>query len=159
VDPGMHHISISSGTFQRQEDVILVAGEKSRVVPFLLALPKATPPLPPRPPLWPGLVVGGAGIVVGATGGRFWGTGLNDRDTLLASCARTSQCSTSDVRAARTQLIVGDILMGAGVITLAVGVYLVFRHALHPSATPRSATLRPSTASASIGATSLQLSF
>lgn len=133
IDPGAHRF-----TWQRdegsaiEEQFIVREGEHNRV----LVLRVPPPPLGPPPPVAPRephertalpWVVGGAGLAVTAVGGIFWGIGLNDRSTLSSTCASAHACSLSDVEASHTKLVIGDILVGVGLVAIAGAVFLYLR--------------------------------
>ena len=76
----------------------------------------------------------GAGVV-------FWGIGLNDRSNLSTSCAAAHACAQGDVDASHTKLIIGDVLVGVGILAVATAVYLyVTDDSPRPSS---SASIRP----------------
>jgi len=132
IDPGMHRFVWQRDGGDVTEEQVMREGEHNRVVvlqvPAAAGPPKAeTPAAPPetKSPLpW---IVGTAGVVLMASGGVFWGLGLHDRSSLSSSCAGAHACVQSDVDASRTKLIVGDVLVGVGVVALAGAVYLFLR--------------------------------
>jgi hypothetical protein len=107
---------------------VAVHGEKRTSVMLTLhASEKKTPELPKTPPTL-GFVVAGAGVLFGGTGALLWGLGRKEHGEMEFSCAKTGSCSESDVRASRTKLIIGDVLVGAALVTLGIGIYLVLSH-------------------------------
>jgi hypothetical protein len=131
VDPGSHRIAWMRPGGDLDEEIIVREGERNRVV---VLRPKVAEKIPPPPPPLPPpaktkssipWLVGGAGLVVGGTGALLWGLGLNDRSNLQSTCASAHTCADSDVRASRTKLIVGDVLVGVGVVAIAAAVYLL----------------------------------
>lgn len=133
IDPGMHRFVWARDAGNVETEVVVREGEHNRVI--VLSAPVATPAgpppaephveAPPRSPLpW---VLGTAGAVFLVGGGVFWGIGLHDRSSLDATCAAAHSCAQSDVNASRTKLIVGDVLIGVGVLAVAGAVYLFLR--------------------------------
>lgn len=133
IDPGMHRFVWARDAGNVETDVVVREGEHNRVI--VLSAPTAAPSgppapephaeAPPRSPLpW---VVGTAGAVLLVGGGVFWGIGLHDRANLDVTCAGAHSCAQSDVDASRTKLIVGDVLVGVGVLAVAGAVYLFLR--------------------------------
>lgn len=145
IDPGVRRfvwMRDEEGNVEQQ--VVVREGEHNRVIvlrppmlktegPEAARTTERAPDSRARGPLpW---VVGGAGIALAATGGIFWGIGLNDRSTLSATCASSHTCAQSDVDASHTKLIVGDVLLGVGVVALAASVYLFLRQGDSPAQT------------------------
>jgi hypothetical protein len=151
VDPGTHRVAWMRPGGDLDEEIVVREGERNRVV---VLRPKTQrpvehppPPPPPPPPGGPSpsrassplpWIVGGAGVVVGGVGALFWGLGLHDRSNLESTCAPSHTCSDSDVHASRTKLIVGDVLVGVGIVAVAAAVYLLIR----PDDAPSSAATR-----------------
>jgi hypothetical protein len=80
-------------------------------------------------------------IVVGASGLALLAGGLTlDAVTYFGDVAGfdkcTPNCARSDVDAARTKLIVGDVIAGVGIVVIGVATYLFF----HKTAPPQTAT-------------------
>lgn len=134
VDVGEHAFGVerSEGAAVKTRLLIRI-GERGRIVNLKFA-PTARPkePADARPEERPGLapfVVGGVGIVLGGVGAALWLTGRGEHDDLERTCAPDGLCATSDIDAARTKLIAGDVLFGAGLLALAgAAVWLVLQH-------------------------------
>lgn len=89
-------------------------------------------------------VLGGAAVVLAGTGVTLWAIGKGEKTDLEDGCGKTSSCAHDDVVASRTKLIAGDVLVGAGLVALGVGVY--FALSSRPNAA--SVSLSPSGISA-----------
>ena len=145
LDPGAHVIRLSTEDGTAEQRVVLTEGEKGRVVSLSLA-PKEAPPLPPPPPAQSPPVpvltyaLGGAAIVTLGTGAVLWGVGASDRSGLAASCAAGGTCSRSAVSSAKTELVVGDVLVATSVLLAAGAVYFFLTR---KSATVDSAAFEP----------------
>ncbi len=128
LDPGAHVIRLSTDDGTAEQRVVLTEGEKGRVVSLSLA-PKEPPPPPhPPPPTSAPIPVltyalGGGAIVTLGTGAVLWGVGASDRSALAASCAPGGTCSRGAVSSARTELLVGDVLVVTSVLLAAGAVY------------------------------------
>lgn len=110
-DPIEQGVTIREGTKDRKLSVELVAS--------------APPPSPPKPSPWEppllGLVFAGVGAL-GVGGFTALGiVGINQRDELRDTCAPA--CAESDVSSVRTKLLLADISLGVGVVSLGVATY------------------------------------
>jgi hypothetical protein len=129
LDPGPHEVLFEAKGFEPVK-VFLVTreGEKLRPVVAVFSAAKETndsgaapPPATPRADAprrssLP-LVIGGGSAVVGLAGFAVFGAwGQSERNRLERTCAPTQTCSTEDVRAARTKLIVANVSLLVGVV-------------------------------------------
>lgn len=141
IDPGMHRFVWERDGGNVVQEQVMREGEHNRVV--VLQAPLVGPPPPtladaPAPPTarsplpW---IVGTTGAVLMVSGAVFWGIGLHDRANLSSTCAGAHACVQSDVDASRTKLVVGDVLVGVGVVAVAGAVYLFLRQSGSPSTT------------------------
>lgn len=131
VDPGEHTIRCEAPHSREAERrVLVIAGEKNRVVPFTIEPapvsqpPSPSPDKPARAPFvaYP-LAAGGAlaltaGVVLDVLA-------YNRLDELRSTCAPF--CDSSDGSATRTQMVIGDVLAGVGVVALGVAVWMFVR--------------------------------
>ena len=130
VDPGMHRFTwVRDEGSSVEEQVVVREGERNKVVELHAPVvtvghspPSTTTGARARGPL--PFIVGGAGLALAAAGGIFWGIGLHDCSTLGATCASAHTCAQSDVEASHTKLVIGDVLLGVGVIAIVGAVYL-----------------------------------
>jgi type II secretory pathway pseudopilin PulG len=133
IDPGMHRVVWEREAGNISEELVMHEGERNRVVVLRVPATIGPPSQGDAPPVetkrgnpvpW---IVGTAGVVLMASGGVFWGLGLHDRANLSVTCAGAHSCVQGDVDASRTKLVVGDVLVGVGVVALAGAVYLFLR--------------------------------
>lgn len=158
VDPGEHRFAYVNGQEYIEQDVVVREGERNRHLLFRIpdkggAAKSASAPAPaladtpdPVPAArasqspWP-WILGGAGLVSLGVGGGFWYAGNNAHGDLGDTCAPTHSCADADVSRAKTQLLVGDILVGVGAVAITSAiVWLVTRPS--PKAEVRSAQIR-----------------
>src|SRR5262249_19486390 len=144
LDPGVHAVRVeTTGAQPIEQRVVLSEGEKNRVVEFRFAPAGATchapiapptppptpPPLPPpkRPPPRgrpiPPLVyvLGGVSALSLGIAGGFYISALSQKNTLDGCRPR---CAVSDVDTMRRTYLVGDVLLGVGVVALATAAIL-----------------------------------
>jgi len=144
IDPGVHRFAwLRDEGSNVEEQFVVREGEHNRVLVLRVAPGTLGPPPPvsheahaASPVPW---IVGGVGVALVAAGGIFWGIGLNDRSTLSSTCASAHTCSQSDVEASHTKLVIGDVLLGVGVVAIVGAVYLMLRPSSDPPVTTTSA--------------------
>ena len=130
VDPGPHRfVWVREAQAAIEETATIREGERNRVVVLRAPRRAAPPPVVARsrsisPFVWIGY---GLGLAATGTGVGFWALGSGQRSTLQDLCAGTSTCLESDVGASRNNLVVGDVLMGVGIVALAGATYLLVR--------------------------------
>lgn len=137
LDPGSHRIRFeSAGRDAVEQTVILRQGER-RAVSVTLVVPGVAPALPrgKEAPVAPpareessgiptiSWVLGGAAVALAGTGVALWAVGKGEKGDLDDGCGRTSSCAHDDITSSRTKLVVGDVLVGAGLVALGVSVY------------------------------------
>ena len=76
-----------------------------------------------RPSPLPWIASGSVAVVSAGIGFVLWGIGTSEHGTLENGCATTHVCSPADVSSSRDKLIVGDVLVGVGIVAAAAGVY------------------------------------
>lgn len=139
VDVGERQIAATVGGAVARERIVAVSGERNRVVTLVLA---ARAPAEPHRGLAVGpLALGGAGIALGVAGGVLWGLGRSAHDDMESTCAPAGACSTGDVDAARTKLVVGDVLVGLGLASL-VGAAIWYFGAAREASASRPSVVR-----------------
>jgi hypothetical protein len=137
IEPGEHVFRFeAAGLPAVERDVLVRAGEKSRLVVAQFAAPPASATPPPATPgatpapadapiptgVW---VFGGLALVAFGAEAFFGISGLNDRSSLESSpCAKTATCNPDDVTSIRTKFTVADIALGVGVVSAALSAYL-----------------------------------
>ncbi len=96
--------------------VLITTGEKNRLL--RVTIPAKTPPPPPKrasiPPL--SMAFGALGIASAGTGLALDLVGSASLRDLHSGCA--PRCAQSDVDATRTKIIVGDTLLGVGIVAM-----------------------------------------
>jgi hypothetical protein len=147
LDPGEHALRVErDGAEPFEEHVVIVEGEKGRVVTIRLpgpphrespppAVPAAETPTPTHAiaitPL--ALVFAGVGAV-GLAGFTYFGlTAQGDLNHLRQTCAPT--CASSDLDAVKREALAADVSLGVGVVALGVAVYAVLSHRSAPATT------------------------
>lgn len=136
VDPGPRLFRFDApGRVAAQQTLVIREGEKNRVVPVVLVRlgdqGRAAAPVKVERerggvPLgaW---ILGGAGLLAAAGGVALWARGVSDRDDLRTQCVSPASCEQDDIDAAKTRLVVGDVLVGVGVLAVAAGVWFALR--------------------------------
>lgn len=145
VDPGVHHFVWSRDSGDIEQELVVREGEHNRVVVLRVPAPPRPPAVatePPPPPTrspvpW---IIGGLGIAVAGAGAVMWGIGLNEHANLGSSCAPAHACAQSDVDASKTKLVVGDVMMGVGVVAIAGAVILLLSQGSVPATAITSAS-------------------
>jgi hypothetical protein len=155
LDPGTFHLRFERvGSPAVEKDVVLREGQRNKVVSVTFTSPgsapavaptsagahlnaPAGPPSAPQTPAEPGatksrsvlpwITVGLGGALAGA-GSVFWLMGESDRSDLETRRC-TPNCDQGSVDAIKSKRLVGDILVGAGVVAIGAGViWLVKGH-------------------------------
>jgi hypothetical protein len=156
VDPGVHAVRFEHGAFAPVEQRIDVReGESRREIdavfrsaPSASASPTETSqaPVPPAPsgtdepveppppsgehPVKPvpaaAYALGAVGIVALGVGITMEAIGLSDRQHLADTCRGSRSCAQSDVDAAHTRVLVGDIALGASALLFGGAAYVYF---------------------------------
>jgi hypothetical protein len=152
LDPGQHLVHVSLGESARsqmpaaeaqEQRILLASAEKNRTINVTFARPLAPPPVAPIPATPPppatvpaptrehargrGLpagsyLLGGLGLAAFGVFGTFGILGLTDANHLRATCVPA--CQSSDVDAVHTKLVVADIALGVGVVSLGLATWL-----------------------------------
>jgi len=157
LDPGEHTVRFSRSPEPAiEQHVVIRAGEKNRAVsvqfvsqpsPQPFALDSAAPPPEPRTvkvrgPIWPAIVVGTVGVAAIATSIGFGVDAKNTADNLRNTCA--PRCAYGDVNALNTELVVSDVLLVAGIVTVGLAtVLLIARPGGHEAAIPTAFSIGP----------------
>jgi hypothetical protein len=127
VDPGSHALRIErAGATPVERSLVAVQGQKERVIDAELDVavdhPAQTPTSRPIPlPVW---ILGGVGAAALVTTGVFWVWGRSDYSSLQGSCGES--CNPSQVSPVRTKLVVGDVALGVGVVSLGLAAWFYF---------------------------------
>lgn len=147
LDPGAHLFEVDSGGVSSKLETLIRTGEKNRLIEVNLGpspAPVASPSSAPAPvasgvasvappvlsvsssepsvaPRRGPLVLAGAGGVLFVAGAVVGYLAHERAGELRSGCA--PRCSHEEVSSVRTRLIVGDAMMGVGVLTLGVAAY------------------------------------
>jgi hypothetical protein len=133
IDPGQHVFRFEAGAQHVESRLVINAGEKNRLVRVTLGDGDAGPAAPrasraSRAAPW---VLGGVGAALLTAGVVVDIAGSIELDDLHDRC--NGLCSTSEVDATRTQLIVGDTLIVVGAVTVgAAALWLALRPSTRP---------------------------
>jgi hypothetical protein len=139
IEPGSHllrYVRAGASATVVEERVLVVAGEKNRLLLVDFAsveAPRSAPPAPvasssgapdaPRASVSPfAWVFGGVASAAAGSFAYFGATGKSDLDSLRATCA--GHCDNAGVSAAWNKLIVADVSLGVGVVSLGAAVWL-----------------------------------
>jgi hypothetical protein len=123
IDPGHHRLRLErAGADAIVQDVDIREGEKGRVIDVYW---HAAATVVVSRPVPPGFFVAGAiGLIAAGVGTYFEVSGLSQRHDLDTSCKPTETCTQPQVDSARTQMRVGDVAVGGGILFLAGAVVL-----------------------------------
>jgi hypothetical protein len=150
VDPGDHVLRYElPGADPIEQGVTFREGEKSRKLSILFDTAQTAPP-PPPPPSGPSFgtppvivfVLGGVGVAGVAAFATLGILGKNERDDLRDTCAPS--CSEDDVSSVRTKLILADVSLGVGVVSLGVATYFFITAPRQPPPPKSGAAGKPS---------------
>lgn len=153
IDPGPHTIHWEAAGMPAQDSKILVKeAEKNRTVTVTLGAPAAPPPPTPTPTTAPApapiveksgpppaaWIFGGIGVA-GIAGFAYFGlSGRSDVQHLRDTCA--PYCDKSDEDPAKRKLLVADIALGVGIVSLGLATYFFVSSSGRES--PKPAALR-----------------
>jgi hypothetical protein len=135
-NPGEHHLRFThEGSAPLEQTVVVREREKGRTI--AVEFPAAenpaeevtTPPPEKSSSPVPAFVVGGVGVLALGSFAYFGITGSNDASSLRNSCA--PRCSDSSVSDVRRKLLIADVSLGVGVVSLAVAGYLLLSRSHH----------------------------
>jgi hypothetical protein len=145
VDPGEHHIRFThEGSAPVEQTVVLREREKGRSIVVELGggAGEATPEPVPAPAARSGppvlaYVLGGVGALSLGSFAYFGITGQSDASNLRKTCA--PNCSDSSVSDVRQKLLIADVSLGVGVVSLAFAGYFLLTAGHHDDAPAQSA--------------------
>jgi hypothetical protein len=163
MDPGLHAFRFErAGAAAVEQRMVIREGEKHRIISITFA------PSPPEPPTrgedasQAGTVAGegrrsialplvllGAGAVGLGVAAYFWTSGLQERSTLQSTCY--SHCTDAQVDAARTKLVVGDVVAAVGIASAVVGGGILVWGRPSATVTTASLTAVPTPGGAAVG--------
>jgi hypothetical protein len=144
IDPGIHAFRYeSAGMVPLEERVVVGEGEQRRTLTVRLTpvspavrpdvagalAPSAARPTETKPVL--AYVLAGAGLVALGSFVYFGLTGRADASRLADGCGATKTCTEAQVDPVRTKLLVADVSLGFGLVSLGVATWLFFAH--HPA--------------------------
>jgi hypothetical protein len=124
VDPGSHTFRFEPESGAPVDvGVVIIEGEKDRILRAQIAPPRATRSTPLAVPL----AVGAGAVVLGGIGASFEIVGLSNRAS-ADSCAQTACAQptyNSDKSSAQRDFLAGDILVAAGLVAAGTAVYFL----------------------------------
>jgi hypothetical protein len=147
VDPGEHVVHSEGDAGESvDEHVVVMEGQKARIVTLRMPSPAAAPsePAPPAStspasggpsPTAATWIFGGIGVAGLAAFAGFAVSARSSFDQQQRTCA--PYCAPSDVDSIRRQALVADVSLGVGVVALGVAAYTFFSHREAPAATSR----------------------
>lgn len=123
IDPGHHRLRLERpGAAAVVQEIDVHEGEKGRVIDVYWHVAGAVAPSRPVPASV--FVAAAVGLVASGVGAYFELSGLAERHDLDVSCRPTSTCTDSQVNTARTQVRVGDVSVGGGLLFLGTAMVL-----------------------------------
>jgi hypothetical protein len=134
VDPGKHVVRVVHGARPPiEQTIVVVEGSKNRALDFEIPVPGPAPePEPTRAsarsaPVGP-ILFGGISVASVAVFTVLAASGTRDLDRMRARCGQTRSCLESDIDAARTKIIVGDVFLAATAVTGVIAVGWTIAH-------------------------------
>ena len=136
VDPGSHLFQFEAeGSPPVQQQILIREGEKGRALPITIAAPIAAPP-PAKPDRHPPpltYVFGGLGIA-GLAGFTYFGIkGTADAHELRDTCGKDKSCRQDQVDPVHRELVVADVCLAVGVVSLGTALYFYLSDKPPPS--------------------------
>ncbi len=132
MNPGEHVVRAQSraGEWSTSAMLMLASGERNRVITLRFQEPSSPRQDLLRKPSTLTWLLGGFGLAASLGGGVAYGLGSSERAHLIDSCADARVCSAASIEQARSKLVVGDVLVGVGVVAMASALilYLVAPH-------------------------------
>lgn len=129
VDPGTHLFRFeAAGATPLEQQILIREGEKGRALPITLMAPPPAPPPAKQSRRMPTAtyILGGIGIA-GMAGFTYFGIkGTLEAGDLGDTCGKTKTCTESQVAAVRRELIVADISLAIGLVSLGSALYIYF---------------------------------
>jgi hypothetical protein len=138
LEPGTHKVRFEmAGQDPVEQEVILRQGEKNRLVSATIGAKAAAPDAPAQPPTTRDepvvvstekpsrtmpIVFGGVALVALAGAGVFWYRAESNRSDLEAC---KPQCNPDDVSGVKRDRLIGDVLLGVGVVSAGLAVYFL----------------------------------
>jgi len=129
IDPGRHTLRFEYDTYEPvTQSIIVSTGVRNRPITVEFSAPEPEPEPEAQELPVAGMAVLGVGVGLAAGFAALAAIGTSQVDDLRDTCGRTQSCAEADIDDAKTKLIVGDVLLGAGVIAAGVGTYLIISH-------------------------------
>jgi hypothetical protein len=133
VDPGVRTFRFEHvGSTPIEQKIVIREGQKGRLIRIAFD-PRPPPPPPPPAPAKRRYRVPAASVVFGAAGALALGSfayfgisGRNDASELAEGCGKNKTCSESQVSPIRTKLVIADVSLGVGLVSLGAATYLFF---------------------------------
>jgi hypothetical protein len=133
VDPGARTFRFEHvGSTPIEQTIVIREGQKGRLI--RITFDPRPPPPPPRPkpaerryrvPA-PTVVFGAVGVAALGSFGYFGIVGRSDAAELAESCGKNKTCNESQVSPIRTKLLIADVSLGVGLVSLGAATYLFF---------------------------------
>jgi hypothetical protein len=147
VDPGAHTFKFESAGTTVESKVLIRETEKNRVItvtigekpkpidkPIEAPPPAKTPDAPPSRGIPTGAYVFGAVAAASFVGFAYFGlSGRADRDSLKETCA--PYCNKDDEKPARTKLMLADVSLAVGIVSLGIATVMVLTAPSEPKKT------------------------
>jgi hypothetical protein len=137
VDPGIRQFRFeSAGAPPVMQQLVIREGEKGRTISVVLQPATALAPTPPvaisaptsgrASPSPLAYVFGGVGVAALGSFAYFGLTGRAEASDLADGCGKNKMCREDQVSPVRTKLVLADVSLGVGLLSLGAGAYFVF---------------------------------
>jgi hypothetical protein len=132
LDPGPHRVLVNVGESRLEQQVVMAAGERERLVTARIApagvscaasRPAAGRGVPQRPVPTLAMALGVLGVAALGTGAALEVSSLSQKST-FEQCA--PHCDSDRVSAWETKWRIADVVVGVGLVSLAVAAYMYF---------------------------------
>jgi hypothetical protein len=146
VEPGKRKLRFMHKGRVVTQEVLVSEGVKNRQIviafedPSRRSIDGGKTAEPSRAPIG-AFVLGGVGVASLATFAALAATGTSDVNDLRDTCGATQSCPTSSVDDAKTKILVGDVFLVAGSLTLSASAIWLIAHYTGRPASPSSSAV------------------
>jgi hypothetical protein len=138
IDPGRHKLRFEHGdTTPVEQELLIAVGVRNRTIEVTFGVEPADATADRKAdgsadeegelPV-AGIALVGLGVASVVVFAALAAVGTSEIDDLRASCGQTQSCAEGDVDDAKTKIIVGDVMLGVGVLAAGIGAALIIVH-------------------------------